>query len=113
MKKSTLEMIHALLNDQTVDMDTLREEVNAEWERTVAKSKEKADAYAAAKPVIMAALKASKEPLTVKELYERCVTELPEDFGAPKIQYALRAYWADEVEKHENGKNPNAYSAKK
>ena len=38
MKKSVFEMVVAMVNGQQVkDMDTLREEVNAEWARVNAK----------------------------------------------------------------------------
>lgn len=109
MKKNTVEMMHAYLNGQTVDLDALRADVAAEYERLTAVSKAKADMYEAAKPVVLAAL---TYPLTVKELYENVAADLPEGMTAAKVQYALLHYWADEVTKADNGKNPNTYVRK-
>lgn len=109
MKKNTVEMMYAFLNGQTVDVDALKADVTAEYERLTAKSNEKAQTYAVAHDVVMRAL---THEMTVKEIYETCADDLPDDFTSNKIQYAFRNYWADEVEVHDNGKNPKTYSRK-
>lgn len=54
MKKSTLEMMKNYLNgDDTVDLSALRDEVNAEWERTTAKSRANTELYNAAHDALM------------------------------------------------------------
>ena len=112
MKKSTLENLRAYLNGNTnIDVATLREEVNAEYSRITAKSRANADLYDAAHDALMSSDKWDK-PMTAKEIAEVCADELPEGFTASKIQYAFRALWSDEIEKHENGKNPLTYSKK-
>jgi len=112
MKKNTLEMMKNYLNgDDTVDLSVLREEVNAEWERTTAKSRANADLYDAAHDALMGADEWNK-PMTAAELAETFKDILPEGFTKSKIQYALRAKWADEIIKHENGKNPLTYERK-
>lgn len=111
MKKSTLESIRNYLNgDSTVDLSVLRDEVNAEWERTTAKSRANTELYDTAAPVVLNALSAT--PMTTKEIFAACETELPEGFTANKISYLLLHQLADEVVKHDNGKNANTYTRK-
>ena len=112
MKKSTLEMMKNYLNgDNTVDLSALRDEVNAEWERTTAKSRANTDLYNAAHDALMACTEWDK-PMTATELAETFADILPDGFTKSKVQYALLHYWTDEVEKHENGKNAYTYSRK-
>ena len=112
MKKSTLEMMKNYLNgDDTVDLSTLRDEVNAEWERTTEKSRANADLYATAHDALMSADGWDK-PMTVADLTEKFASVLPDGFTKSKMQYAFRALWSDEVEKHENGKSAYTYSRK-
>ena len=112
MKKNVFEMVVALVNGREVaDMNTLREEINAEWNKMVGKAQEKASVYDAAKPVVLNALRNATSPMTVKEIYEACESDLPADFSTNKINYALREYWADEVVKDSSGK-VNTYTAK-
>ena len=111
MKKNTVEMMLAYLNGETVDTDSLKTEVAAEFDRLTAKSREKADAYAVAHDVVMAAM--SDAPMTAREIYDACADDLPDDFTSNKVQYALRNYWADEVDAHEpDGRGPKTYSRK-
>lgn len=109
MKKNTVEMMYAYLNGQTVDMDALRADVNAEYEKLTAVSAAKTEMYNAAREVVLAAL---TEPLTAKEVYERVAADLPEGMTAHKVQYGLLHYWTDDVDKVDNGKNPNTYVRK-
>ena len=109
MKKNVFEMVVAMVNGQPVaDMDTLRNEINAEYERMNAKRQANQDVYAAAHDVLMDAL--TDEEQTSKELFER--NEWPEGFTQGKLNYALRAMWADEVRKVDNGKSANTYTRK-
>ena len=111
MKKSTLESIRNYLNgDNTVDLSILREEVNAEWERTTEKSRANADLYAAASPVVEKVLDTT--PRTSKEIFALCEKELPIGFTANKVQYLILHQLADKVEKHDNGKNAKTYTRK-
>lgn len=110
MKKSTIEMMHSYLSGQPVDdMEALRADVKAEYERLTSASKVKMDMYNVAKPIIMNAL---SEPMTVKELFEKCSCNLPEGMTVAKIQYALLNYWPEDIIKEDCGKNPNKYSRK-
>ena len=109
MKKNVFEMVVAMVNGcEVADMDTLRNEINAEYERMNAKRQVNQDAYAAAHDVLMDAL--TDEEQTSKELFER--NEWPEGFTQGKLNYALRAMWADEVRKVDNGKSANTYTRK-
>ena len=111
MKKSTLEAIHNYLNgDSTVDLSILREEINEEWERTTAKSRANTELYDTASPIVLNAL--TDNPMTTKEIFAACESELPEGFTANKISYLLLHQLADKVVKHDNGKNPNTYTKK-
>lgn len=112
MKKSTIEMMNAYLNGQTVDLDTLREEVSTEWERLTAKSNEKNAMYDAAKVVVMGVLRNASGPMTAKEIYEKCSADLPDEFTQAKMQYAFRSVWMDEVVAEAQEKGAKVYSAK-
>lgn len=110
MKKNVFEMVVAMVNGQPVaDMDTLRNEIHAEWDKMLAKSQAKADAYAQAKEVLCNLL--SDVPQTAEQLFEGS-DQWPAGFTVEKIRYGLRALWADNVERHVNGKNPMTYTAK-
>lgn len=110
MKKSTLTALYNYLNGKAslVDVETLREEVNAEYDRLTAKAQANADLYATAKAAVMDVL--SSTPQTVAEIYAAAQADLPEDFTAAKVQYALLHYWEPDVVKHDNGKAPNTYT---
>jgi len=109
MKKNVFEMVVDMVNGREVaDMETLRNEVNAEYERMNAKRQANQDVYAAAHDVLMGALTDKEQ--TSKELFER--NEWPEGFTPGKLNYALRAMWADEVRKVDNGKSANTYTRK-
>lgn len=110
MKKNTLEAMRNYLNgDETVDLSVLREEVNAEWERTTAKARANADVYAVAHDVLMDIL--PETPMTVKEIFALS-EDWPEGFTTSKLQYAMTRMWQDEINKVENAKSANQYSRK-
>lgn len=110
MKKSTLEAICNYLNgDNSIDLSVLREEVNAEYDRVTAKARANANAYNDAHGIVFACAEWDK-PMTVKEIFALVEGELADGFTASKMQYAFLHYWADEVVKHDNGKNAYTYS---
>ena len=111
MKKSTRESLRNYLNgDTTIDLSSLRDEINTEWDRLTAKARANKDTYDAAHEVFLTVL--TDTPQTAKELYET-TDEWPEGFTQGKLNYALRATWADEVNKTDNGKStPNTYTCK-
>ena len=49
---------------------------------------------------------------TAKEIFERCVDALPDDFTSAKVQYILLHEMKDEVEKIEQKGKPNVYKIK-
>ena len=111
MKKNTLTALYNYFvnSDDTVDLSTVVEDIRAEYERTVAKSQAKANAYDAAKPTVFGVM---TEPMTVKEIFAKCENDLPDGFTLHKIQYALLNYWSDEVVKIDNGKSAFTYMVK-
>ena len=112
MKKSTLSTIREYLNGKTLteqELTDLRAEVNKEYDELVAKAAANAELYETAHELVMEQL--SDTPMTAQELYDACLTGLP-DFSISKLRYALREMWAAEVVKHDNGKNPLTYSRK-
>ena len=109
MKKNVFEMVVAMVNGREVsDMEILRNEINAEWERMESKRQANKDTYAVAHDVLMGALTDKEQ--TAKELFER--NKWPEGFTQGKLNYALRAMWTDEVRKIDNGKSANTYTRK-
>ena len=111
MKKSTLEAIRNYLNGETVDLDTLRQEVNDEYNRLTEKATENAALYGEATPIVLDALDAT--PKTAAQIYEAVADALPEGFTKNKVQYLLLHQLADRVNKQDNGKNANTYTKKK
>lgn len=111
MKKNTVSALYTYFveNDTTIDMSTVIDDIRAEYERAVAKSAAKANAYDAAKPVVFGVM---TTPMTVKEIFAKCENDLPDDFTMHKIQYALLNYWRDEVVKIDNGKSAFTYMVK-
>ena len=111
MKKNIFEMVVALVNGENVaDMDTLRAEVNAEWEHLKIKQSANKNLYEAAREVAFGIL--NKTPKTAKEIYAKGEGQWPEGFTAGKLQYAILHYWNDQIVKHENGKSAFTYTVK-
>lgn len=110
MKKNTLTALYTYFvkNDTTIDMTTVVEDIRAEYERTAAKAQANKNIYDAAHDVLIAAL--TNTPQTSKEIFE--ANEWPEDFTQSKLNYALRALWANEVNKIDNGKSAYTYTRK-
>ncbi len=80
-----------------------------------AKAKAKrADARAALMEQVIPILRSglSNTGRTAKELYEENSDVLPADFTANKVQYILLHEMADEIVKHDNGKNAYTYTIK-
>ena len=111
MKKATMEALHTYANTDPNFPSDLRDEINDEYDRTTAKSRANAELYAAAHDALFAA-DGWDTPMTSTELAETFADVLPDGFTKSKIQYALRALWDKEVEKHDNGKNPYTYTKK-
>ena len=112
MKKNTLIALYNYLNgDTSIDLTEARAEITAEYEKQVNASKAKTDAYEAAKPIVLDAIK--DNALTAKDIYAAISDSLPENFTPAKIQYGLLHYWVDDVEKIPGeGKAPNTYKAR-
>lgn len=111
MKKNVFEMVVALVNGKEVaDMETLRAEINAEWERTNAKRMANKNIYDTAKEIAFSIL-TTDTPMTVKEVFSAS-DEWPDGFTANKVQYAFLHYWNDEIIKHDNGKSAYTYTRK-
>lgn len=111
MKKSTLNTVYAVLSNKPVtdeDKAIALAEIEAEVNRNIEKAAANRELYEGMKTVVLAHL--TDEPITVADLYAACEDELPEGASKSKIQYAIRELWANEVVKHENGKNPNTYT---
>ena len=113
MKKSTLEALYNLVNGTGSLTDELREDVIAEYERTTAKANANTVLYNTALEVLKS-VDDWDEPMTTKELCAKYADELPDDFSASKMNYAMRTYgdWMAAFEKHDNGKNPYTYTQK-
>ena len=112
MKKSTITALYNYFvkNDDTIDLSAVVEDIRSEYEKSAAKASAKMDAYEQAKPIVLAAI--ADTALTVKDIFAACEDELPDGFTASKIQYGLLHYWADEIDKIENGKGPFTYKVK-
>lgn len=113
MKKATLEIIAKLLKGEEVkDPETATaaaiEEIEAEVNKGAEEKAEKAALYAAAEPVVMAALPTDKD-VTLKELWAEVQTKdgLPAELTYGQFQRAVTILWADKVIKTPG--KPNGY----
>lgn len=114
MTKTTLLTVAAILNTLTLTTEAdvaARDAINAEIAKGEAKAQANREMYGEAKEVVMAAI-STEEPMTVAQIYEACKSDLPEGFSKSKVQYGVREYWADELVKHDNGKNAFTYTKK-
>jgi len=106
MKKVTLETIRtALLDAGYESTDPVMVEIDTELNKGAARKEATANAYEAAKDVILNAL--GDAPATCSEIYEAIKGELPEGFGRGKVQYALTNLWQDAIVKVDG--SPKSY----
>ena len=111
MRKSTMQSLVSYLNGNTIDnLDEIKAELEAELNRNAAKAEANRGLYAMAHDAVIESLRTNGVPMTVREIVEDA--GLPDGFTASKVQYGLLHYWADEVEKHTNGKDANTYTLK-
>jgi len=113
MKKATLETIAKLLKGEKVEnaeavKATAIEEIEAEVNKGAEEKAEKAALYAAAEPVVMAAMPTDKD-VTLKELWDEVQTKegLPAELTYGQFQRAVTILWADKVIKTPG--KPNGY----
>lgn len=111
MTINTLNTLLSLTTDETIvaeltaELEKAKKAAAKKAEVTAAKEAE----YAAAHDVVMGVLADAVAPITLAELYEACGEELT--ISKSKLAYALRVYWADEVEKAEGKVNTYARKA--
>ena len=108
MKKATLSAIYDALKAIDFDADMLAE-VEKDLTKGDAEKAKNAEVYEQAKPIVLGAL--SDIPVTLGELYDEVVNELPEGFTKGKVQYAITRLWADDVTKVEGKVNSYARKA--
>lgn len=110
MKKSIFDMVVALVNGREVaDMETLRNEINAEAAYYEEKRSANRNLYDAAANVVNAYFDKDSSPVTCAALYNAVKDSLPQDFSKSKLAYLLRTsdeYVADRSE------SPSKYSRK-
>ena len=105
MKKASLQSLINYLDGQTV---TNIDEIKAELEAELAKSKAKADAnraiYDEMHDIVMNTLRSATAPVTAQEIAD--ATSL----SRSKITHGLTNYWANEVVVHKTPGKTNLYS---
>lgn len=106
MKKIVLENIRtALLDAGYVSTDPLMEEIEAELNKGAAEKAERAAEYESIHDLIVDNL--TSTPITVADLYNEIVDELPSGMSRYKVQYAMNNLWQDEIVKIAG--KPNTY----
>ncbi len=109
MKKNTMIALVNYLNGETVtNLDEIKAELEAELARNENKANHNREVYAEAFKAIREVLAQNDTPMTVADIMTEA--NLPEGFTAGKVQYGLRAMWADEIQTI-SGK-PNTYALK-
>lgn len=109
MTKNTLSTLVNYLNAHDIpELADVKAELNAQFDKNEAKAQANRDLYAAAKDIVLSVV--GDTPMTVAEMYDACADKLPEGFSKSKVQYAVREYWADALDRHDNGKNAYTYT---
>ena len=109
MTNTTLNTVYTVLS--TIDFenkDAVLAEVYKDLHRNDGRKAEKAAQYADAHDIVMGVIADATSAVTVAEIWDACQGDLPDGFTKNKIAYALRTYWADEVNKTEG--KVNAYT---
>lgn len=110
MKKSTLEALYNLVNGNGTITEELRNEINAEYERTTAKTRANKTLYQTAYDALMSSPNWT-DAMTSSALWAAVAAEMPDGFTEAKMRYGIRNYWADEVEINDEEK-PATYKRK-
>ena len=106
MKKSTMKTLVEYLKN-VPEMSEAYDELTAELRKGEDKAAANRALYEVARDIVLSVIE--DKPLTVGEIYEACVDNLPENFGKGKVQYALNHYWTDAVTRIDNDKGPYTY----
>jgi hypothetical protein len=108
MTKNTLNALVTYLTAHDIpELADATAELVAEQTKNIEKANANRELYDKSHDIVMAVI--DDTPRTVAEIFDAC-TGLPADFTKSKLQYALRAMWASEVNKIENTKGPNQYT---
>ena len=105
-KNAMMTLVNFLSNNDIPELADVKAEILAQYAKNEEKAQVNRDLYAQAHDVVMGVI--DDTPRTVAEIYDACKEDL-NGFSKSKIQYALRAPWADEVVKIENAKGANQY----
>lgn len=106
MKKIVLENIRtALLDAGFESTDPLMEEIESELNKGAAEKAARAAEYESIHDLIVDNL--TSTPVTVADLYNEIVDELPSGMSRYKVQYAMNNLWQDEIVKIAG--KPNTY----
>lgn len=108
MKKNTINTLITYLNAHDIpELADVKAELTAQLDRDAAKAQANRELYDEARDVVLSVV--DDAPMTSKEIFE-ATSDWPEGFTQSKLNYALRSYWTDVVERHENGKSPLTYT---
>ena len=108
VREALTKMIEQLSKPRSEGSEEAREKAAAK--RKEANAKARAELLEQVTPVLRANL---SEPVTAKELYELCKTDLPNDFSWNKVQHILIHEMKPELEITERKKGGNIYQIKK
>lgn len=98
MKKNTLVALVAYLNGETVtNLDEIKSELEAELNKNAEKAAANKALYEQTREIVLGAI--AEKPMTIAEIWDAVKNEVPEGMTKSKVQYALREYWANDVEK--------------
>ena len=98
MKKSTIMSLVSYLNGETItNLDEIRNELTAELRKGEEKAQANRDLYESAREIVLAGLAETNVGVTVSELYESIMDNLPEGFTKGKLQYAVTRLWTDAI----------------
>jgi hypothetical protein len=99
MKVSTLSAVYSALTNYGYADEAVMTDLYNEIHKGDKVKAEKAEAYDAAKVIVLDALSRADGAVTVAELFAEVENLLPNDFTKGKLTYALTHYWNDAVVK--------------
>lgn len=87
----------AFQNDLPSDVAGAVDELKAELNKNAEKAAANRALYEQTREIVLGAI--AEKPMTIAEIWDAVKGEVPEGMTKSKVQYALREYWASDVEK--------------
>ena len=99
MKNASLSAIYTALTAYNYDNAEVMAELYNEIHRNDGAKSAKDALYNEARGVVLETIRVANAPVTLSEIYESCVGNLPQGFTKGMVQYGLAHQWVGDVTK--------------